>query len=134
MSLWVFLHYLLLVLRQGIKFEGTLPASSNPSRQVTPGRVPPDIGLHLECRPLLGLLDLVGPLGESHYGGEDDVHEFKVEGLSQVKVQRVLILLRLVLGLVLDHDAEEGEETLLHLVPEVGLTRADDGQEESRGH
>ena len=135
MRLWVFLHYLIFALRQRIKVDGTLSPSSTATCQLAHGRSPPDIGgFHLDGCPLLGLLDLVGPLCECDNGGQDDIDEFEVEGLRQVEVQRVLVLLRLVLGHVLDYDAEEGEEALFHLVPEVGLTRADDGQEDAGRH
>jgi hypothetical protein len=89
---------------------------------------------HLDSGSVLGFLDLLGSLGESDYGGEDHINELQVQILRQVKVQGVLILLRLVLWLVFNHLSVEGTAPFFDLISEVRLPRAYESEQCASEH
>lgn len=60
-------------------------------------------------------------LSEENYWGEDYIYKLQVQWLSQVRIQSVLVYIRLVFYLVLNDDSEKREESLLNLVNEIRL-------------
>lgn len=76
---------------------------------------------------------LGGHISELDDRCQDDVDQLEIKRPCQVKIQCVLVLIIFVLLVIFNDDAEEVIEPFLHLISEVGLTRADDGQQHTSG-